>query len=78
MNVAVNSDRAAGVEPADASSGADHPIRVWRGSVADAQEALEDALRILEVCNRQETEAARCIVLEALGHLEEALQTREG
>lgn len=72
MNVAVSTDRPAGLEPADTGSGADHPLRVWRGAVADAEEALEDALGILEVCNRQETEAARVIVLEALGFLAEA------
>lgn len=73
-----NADRTAGLGTADTSSATDHPQRPWRSAVHDAKTALQDALRILECSTRQEVQAARIVIGEAIGHLEEAFETRQG
>jgi hypothetical protein len=73
-----NSDRSAGLEPADTSGSADHSFWTWRSKVFDAQIAISEAIRILDYSARQEVQAACIILCEARGHLEEACEVAEG
>jgi hypothetical protein len=73
-----NADRTAGLEPADAGSDSDHPQRLWRWHVEEAQHAIADAQSTLGYSTRQEVQAATSILEEAAGHLAFALASREG
>jgi len=67
-----NSNRDAGLESANSGGNADHPAGVRSSAVSNAQASIKDALRVLEYSTKQEVEAARVILNEALEQLEEA------
>lgn len=69
---------ATGLGTADASNDPDYPEGNWRYAITSASLALSDALRVLEYSSRQEVQAARQCILEAVGHIEEACAAREG
>lgn len=73
-----DSNQSAGMVATDAGSGFDHPVRTWRSKVSDGAQAIEEAIGVLGYSTRQEVEAARIILGEALDHLAEACEIGEG
>jgi len=69
MNETAN--RTAGLEPADAGSGADHPVRDRSSPIDLALQALEEAQDAIRYLNRQEAEIARVWISQAQRWLQE-------
>lgn len=65
-----HADRPTGMESADTSSNFDHPEWNRSSALARATFALKEALDALRYSNRQEVEAARCIIEQALEQIE--------
>lgn len=67
-----NTDSTAGLVTADAGSAADHAQWIGLSGALDrAKDAIAEALRELEHCNKQEAQAARGHLVRAQGLLEE-------